>query len=222
MKVWMKKKLWHDKAVISDHWELQCAGLLQLLGCVVSRQLASITSYKRASDCQLDVHQGCTPVGQHEAIIPGSGPMVPALPPIFPPSSSLHLPSLHAVVFLLSSPGRGCLDHAAWPGCQGRDPGRGSGATGEAWAQSTPLHHASPFTSLGCQLHQPFSSRAQQANQAIYLCAMQPGDQGDGGREEGNSGAGGPRPHVDLLSLWNPLRICVAITTTFNYLAHLH
>ncbi|CAB1435170.1 unnamed protein product [Pleuronectes platessa] len=28
------------------------------------------------------------------------------------------------------------------------------------------------------------------------LCAMQPGDQGDGGQEEGNGGAGRPRPHA--------------------------
>ncbi|KAK2825846.1 hypothetical protein Q5P01_020060 [Channa striata] len=34
-----------------------------------------------------------------------------------------------------------------------------------------------------------------------YLCAMQTGDQGDGGRVEGDSRAGRPRPHVDLLSL---------------------
>lgn len=178
----MKKKLWHDKALISDQWELQCAGLLQLLGRVVSRWSASITSHKRACACQSDVHQGCTPVGQHGALIPGSAPMVLALPPLSPPSFPLHLPSLHAVVFLLSSPGRGCLDHAAWPGCQGSDPGMGSGATGEAWAQSTPLHPASPSTSPGCQLHQPSSSRAQQANQAISMCHA---TWGPGGRRKG-------------------------------------
>lgn len=177
-----KKKLLHDKTPISDQWKLQSAGLLQLLGCVAPRWSASITSYKRASACQSDVHQGCTSVGQRGAIIPGSAPMVLALPPLSPPSFPLHPPSLHAVVFLLSSPGRGCLDHAAWPGCQWRDPGRGSGATGEAWAQSTPLHPASPSTSPGCQLPQPSPSPCP-AGQSSHICV--PCNLGTRGMEEG-------------------------------------
>lgn len=156
----------------------------QLLGRTESIWSASIASYKRATAYQSDVHQGCAPVGQHEAVIPGSAPTVLALPPLSPPSFPLQLPSLHAVVFLLFSPGRGCLDHAAWPGCQGRDPGRGSGATGEAWAQSTSLYPASPSTSPGCQLHQsPSSLCAQQANQAISVwhATWGPGGQSRGG-----------------------------------------
>lgn len=164
----LQKKLWHVK----DKWPVRAT---LLLGCVVLRWSAS-TSYKRPSACQIDVHQGCIPVGQHGAIIPGSAPVVLALPPLSPPSFPLHHFSLHAVVFHFSSPGGRCLDHAAWPGCQGRNPGRGSGATGEAWAQSTPFHPASPFSSPGCQLYQPpMPSRPIKP----YLCAMQPGDQGD-------------------------------------------
>lgn len=132
---------------------------------------SNFTSQKRASACQADVHQGCAPVGQHEAIIPGSAPTVPALSPLSSPSSPSCLPSLHAVVFLLFSPDRGCLDHAAWPDCQGRDPGRGTGATGEAWAQSTPhIHPASPSNSPGCQLQQAPVSSLCPAGQSSHIC----------------------------------------------------
>lgn len=168
------------KTLTGDQSELQSSGLLQLLGCVVSRWSANITSYKRASAYQSDVHQGCAPVGQRGAIIPGSAPMVLVLPP-YPLHPSLYtsLPSM--LLFSSSPPQAGGVwttqrDLAARGGIQGGAPG----------PQVRPELNLPPSTSPGCQLHQPSSSLcpAGQSSRIYVPCNL--GTRGmEGGREGG-------------------------------------
>lgn len=153
-------------------------GPLPAAGLRVIEVVGSITSDKRASACQLDVHQGCTPVGQRGAIIPGSAPMVLALHP----SLYTSLPSM--LLFSSSSPLAGGVwttqcDLAARGGIQGGAPR----PQVRPELNLPPSILLLPPPPLGANFTNPPPPCAQQANQAISLCdaTWGPGGQRKGG-----------------------------------------
>jgi len=139
-------------------------------------------------------HRG--PQGAAGGHNPWKCPMVPALPSLSPPSFPLHLPPLHAVVFLLFGP-----RSMTW--LPGEDPGRGPGATGEAEPNLPPSTLPLPPPPLGANFTHPPPPPppcAQQANQAISVChaTWGPGGGGGGGGWWRSRQAG---PHGALRSL---------------------